>query len=542
MPITLSGSLSLTGSVVASGNLTTTGTITAQTLVVQTITSSINYITGSSDFGSLQSNRHTFTGSLYITGSTSTFSGCVGIGTSPSYQLDMSGGTTVNQRIRLQRGSDDSNQNMLLGWNNVVLTRSNVSIAGNQTDFSIIQCGSDGARTPFYVSVGGQSCFICSVWIGSSGCCTQFGQDPSGGYIEHFGNTATKSVYRIQSSKSGDNTNYSQLVVDPYCGFLFKSLNGGNGCVGIGTSSPAYMLDVAGAGRFQGNLAAGAGLPANTYPLNLSSGAGTQMLANSTRTGGGGIILQNNGSDRTYIGTANWTGLTGYDNTTTDMAISNAQNSALVFAVNAANVSTGEKMRISCNGFTHFGNAGSYVNGINTAYHTFDSDSSGNSVLYFYHRSATGNGLFTNVQACNTTYYTFQGYSDPYGSMAFIYSNGTFGSRTNVYSTIVSDVRCKTEIVDASSQWSDIKNLRVRNFKLIEDVEKDPTNALRQIGFIAQEVECVSPNLVFESGDGCVGTEPWKNVKSSIIHIKAVKALQEAMCRIEILESCLGMQ
>lgn len=91
MPIVLSGSLSLTGSVVASGNLTTTGTITAQTLVVQTITSSINYITGSSDFGSLQSNRHTFTGSLYITGSTSTFSGCVGIGTNaPTYQLQLS--------------------------------------------------------------------------------------------------------------------------------------------------------------------------------------------------------------------------------------------------------------------------------------------------------------------------------------------------------------------------------------------------------------------------------------------------------------------
>jgi hypothetical protein len=91
MPIVLSGSLELTGSVVASGNFTTTGNITAQTLVVQTITSSINYITGSSDFGSLESNRHTFTGSLYITGSTSTFSGCVGIGSisNNGYRLEV---------------------------------------------------------------------------------------------------------------------------------------------------------------------------------------------------------------------------------------------------------------------------------------------------------------------------------------------------------------------------------------------------------------------------------------------------------------------
>ena len=77
MPIVLSGSLELTGSVVATGNFTTTGNITAQTLVVQTITSSINYITGSSDFGSLQSNRHTFTGSFYQTGSVAYFSNCI---------------------------------------------------------------------------------------------------------------------------------------------------------------------------------------------------------------------------------------------------------------------------------------------------------------------------------------------------------------------------------------------------------------------------------------------------------------------------------
>jgi hypothetical protein len=65
MPISLSGSLNL------SGSLTTTGTITATTLVVQTITSSISSITGSTNFGSLSSNTHKFTGSLNITGSLS---------------------------------------------------------------------------------------------------------------------------------------------------------------------------------------------------------------------------------------------------------------------------------------------------------------------------------------------------------------------------------------------------------------------------------------------------------------------------------------
>jgi hypothetical protein len=193
---------------------------------------------------------------------------------------------------------------------------------------------------------------------------------------------------------------------------------------------------------------------------------------------------------------------------------------------------------VNCLGFSKISNDGTFVNGSNTNYHSMNS--SGDVILYAY-QTGPGSGILTNVQACNNSIYSFRGYSDPYGDMAFIYSNGTFGSRTGTYGGIVSDARCKTEICDASSQWSDIKNLRVRNFKLIEDVENDPINAMRQIGFIAQEVETVSPGLVFESGNGCVDSGCWKNVKTSIIHTKAVKALQEAMCRIEILESCLGI-
>jgi hypothetical protein len=69
MSIVLSGSLILTGSISASGNLTTLGTITAQTLVVQTITSSIVNMTGSNRFGGQLTDRQTFTGSVVMTGS-----------------------------------------------------------------------------------------------------------------------------------------------------------------------------------------------------------------------------------------------------------------------------------------------------------------------------------------------------------------------------------------------------------------------------------------------------------------------------------------
>jgi hypothetical protein len=50
-------------------DFTVRGTLTAQRIVVQTITSSTEYVTGSTIFGSLPSNTHQFTGSVSITGS-----------------------------------------------------------------------------------------------------------------------------------------------------------------------------------------------------------------------------------------------------------------------------------------------------------------------------------------------------------------------------------------------------------------------------------------------------------------------------------------
>jgi len=66
---TFVGNQILSGSLTVSGSVSATGTLTAQTLVVQTITSSVDFVTGSTRFGSLSSNTHVFTGSVNITGS-----------------------------------------------------------------------------------------------------------------------------------------------------------------------------------------------------------------------------------------------------------------------------------------------------------------------------------------------------------------------------------------------------------------------------------------------------------------------------------------
>lgn len=111
--ISVSGSINTSGSITISGsitsasfatsasnatnaisasyanNLTVAGTLTAQTLVVQTVTSSIVYSSGSNIFGNSQANTQTFTGSVLMTGS-------VGINQLiPSYSLDVNGITRM---------------------------------------------------------------------------------------------------------------------------------------------------------------------------------------------------------------------------------------------------------------------------------------------------------------------------------------------------------------------------------------------------------------------------------------------------------------
>ena len=73
------------------------GTLTATTLVVQTITSSVDFVTGSTRFGSLSSNTHIITGSMYVTGAFYVTTGSVGIGTtSPSQKLQVDGRVRVS--------------------------------------------------------------------------------------------------------------------------------------------------------------------------------------------------------------------------------------------------------------------------------------------------------------------------------------------------------------------------------------------------------------------------------------------------------------
>lgn len=110
--------------------------------------------------------------------------------------------------------------------------------------------------------------------------------------------------------------------------------------------------------------------------------------------------------------------------------------------------------------------------------------------------------------------------------------NGNAQNTNNSYGAI-SDSKLKENIVDAGSQWNDVKGLRVRKYNLKKETGY---NTHTQIGLIAQEAELVSPGIVGEYIDEKTG-DSTKTVDYSVLYMKAVKALQEAMERIETLEA-----
>jgi len=254
MPISLSGSLNL------SGSLTTTGTITATTLVVQTITSSISSITGSTNFGSISANTHVFTGSMSVSGSgnftsdlsgtSATFSnnGLFGGSTNPgnagTYTLSVglagtnTGGiqlwSPTNSAHYIQFGDSITaadNYRGYVGYNHATDTLSLGTAAADR-----VTIASTGAAT-FLSSVTAASGLYNGYTSGlppTSGSATRGGLrlNNASNIALDFGTVAAGQAW-LQVSDANNYASNFALLLNP---------NGGN--VGIGTNSPSSKLYV----------------------------------------------------------------------------------------------------------------------------------------------------------------------------------------------------------------------------------------------------------------------------------------------------------
>lgn len=154
--------------------------------------------------------------------------GNVGIGTtSPGYPLHVAGNMYVSGNLTCGgTGCGSGTSQWTTGGSGIYFNGGNVGIGTAAQGAKLhvygggIRQGSDAAQ---YININ---------------------QDGGGVYLEQAGTSAATSKIRLQTSKSSDFTNYSQLNIDPTNGFSFVGLGTGSGSVGIGTTNPGGILDV----------------------------------------------------------------------------------------------------------------------------------------------------------------------------------------------------------------------------------------------------------------------------------------------------------
>ena len=230
---------------------------------------------------------------------------------------------------------------------------------------------------------------------------------------------------------------------------------------------------------------------------------------------------------------------------------------------------TSERVRVDSAGRVLLGTGAAIANAGGAIFQT--SQSNNNWVNYIENYASSGNIFGTLLRFSgsspddNTS--AFMKFQDGGGTVRLnIYSDGDLYNHDGTYAQI-SDRRIKDNITDANSQWEDIKAMRFVNYQRKDDIrEYGESEAKVQLGLIGQELEAISPSLVrsvepdagdiisssefgslYVEGDDIpegkqVGdvkevTDRVKGVAYSILYMKAVKALQEAMTRIETLEA-----
>ena len=177
-------------------------------------------------------------------------------------------------------------------------------------------------------------------------------------------------------------------------------------------------------------------------------------------------------------------------------------------------------------------------------------DGSNEHIARFKHSDGTPEGMIIQFTggAPDGSSANFLECTDTGTTRLLIQSDGDIQNHDNAY-TGISDERIKEQIKDSGSQWDDIKAMKIRKFKFKSDVAgKGDSDALWRIGVIAQELEAsgmnglVKDEVLYEEGEPNMGDNKAgdmknpKTVKYSILYMKAIKALQECMARIETLE------
>jgi hypothetical protein len=270
------------------------------------------------------------------------------------------------------------------------------------------------------------------------------------------------------------------------------NLNAYDTVVTDGTYALATFSNTTGNFATKGNLTVSGG--------TVTSGTGTLTLNSSANT----VVLQSAG--------------------TTALTLDSSQNATF-----EQKVYTKNWLKASGNG-TYFGSTSSY--------HELRSATAGEWTTIFSHTSSSQPyGLYVSYTALapNGTSNNFITFDDSSATRASIRSNGGLANYQS-NNVDLSDARTKKDVTPLASMWSKIRGLEIVSYKY-----KDQTHDDANIGVIAQQVETVEPVWVDSDGFGAPAADsPLKTVYTKDITFASIKALQEAMARIEALEAKLA--
>ncbi len=231
--------------------------------------------------------------------------------------------------------------------------------------------------------------------------------------------------------------------------------------------------------------------------LSINKGTGSaEVPLLVRRTGDSGIIAEfaNSSGYGVNIGQNSATG-EGYLRTGTGQA--------LVFTTNSGSGIANERLRITSDGKVLIKTTTDVFGGTDFGVKGQISIANDNAYRRAY------------LSGSNNHLYFWNGSNQPY-----ISSGGSFVN--------ASDQSLKKDITDLSYGIDVLKNLKPRKYKMKVDNKE-------QIGFIAQEVESVIPEVV-DAGDTPDGTEQ-KGLSYGNLTAVLTKALQEAIAKIEKLEA-----